>query len=134
MALVELIQAWPRASIILISALVSLFINGVNYLVLDKDKMRESREKQKQFREQMKVHKDNPQKMMEINKEMMSHMGENMRHSLKPMLITFLPIILVFGWIRGAYAETTIASQWFWYYFVSAIAFSILFRKLFKLP
>jgi len=36
--------------------------------------------------------------------------------------------------VRGVYAETTLASSWFWYYLVSAMIGSIIFRKILKLP
>jgi len=129
-----LIQANPRVSIILISIIVSFFISLVNYLVLDKEKVRELRGKQKALSEEMKKHKDNPQKMMEIQKEMFSHMGENFRHSLKPMIITTIPLLVVFGLIRGEFNTTTLASTWIWYYIGASIIASLFFRKLFKLP
>jgi uncharacterized membrane protein (DUF106 family) len=128
------IQANPRLSIILISIVVSFFISLINYLVLDKEKVRALREKQKTLNEEMKKHKDNPQKMMEIQKEMFSHMGENLRHSFKPMIITTIPLLIVFGLIRGEFNETTLASTWIWYYIGASIIASIFFRKLFKLP
>lgn len=131
---VTLVQTYPAISIIVVSGLISLFISLVNYFVLDKDKVRELREKQKDLNAQLKVHKDNPQKLQEIQKEMMSHMGENMKHSFKPMLITTIPLLVVLPFIRHLFAETSLAGSWFWWYFVSAIIFSMIFRKLFKLP
>jgi uncharacterized membrane protein (DUF106 family) len=59
---------------------------------------------------------------------------ETMKHSFKPMIITFLPIIVFFGMIRGWYATTEIASSWIWFYIGGSIVSSIFFRKLFKLP
>lgn len=130
----EFISSYPRTAIILIGFIISFFITLINFLVLDKDKMKAMRERQKELQEKLKQHKDDPAKAMEINKEMFSHMGENFRHSLKPMLITFIPIIVVFHWVRGEFAGTTIQATWFWYYFVTAIISSLIFRKIFKLP
>ncbi|MCH8873648.1 hypothetical protein IH824_12920 [candidate division KSB1 bacterium] len=45
MVIVEIIQAYPKWSIIVIALLVSLFISLINYFVLDKDKMKEMNEK-----------------------------------------------------------------------------------------
>ena len=128
----ELIIANPKLSIIVISGLVSLFISLVNYFVMDKEKVKNSRERQKELQGQMKEHKGNPAKMMEIQKEMMSHVGENFKHSLKPMMITLIPILIVFAWIRNVF--TGVLSGWIWWYLVSAIVFSMIFRKVFKLP
>jgi uncharacterized membrane protein (DUF106 family) len=135
---IEFIQSFaqsnPRTFVILVSVLVSLFVSAVNYFVLNKERMREIRARQKSLQEEMKQHKDNPQKMMELQKEMFSHMGESLKHSMKPMLITFIPIILFFPIVRAALVTTTIASTWFWWYLVTSLVSSMVFRKLFKLP
>jgi len=134
MDLLSLIQLYPKTSVIIIGVLVSFFISVVNYFVLDKDKMRESKAKQKALQEEIKLHKDNPTKAMELQKEMMSHAMDSMKHSFKPMLITFLPIVLFFGLVRNWYATTEIAKTWIWYYIGGSIASSMLFRKWFNLP
>ncbi|NCO11520.1 hypothetical protein CO038_03960 [Candidatus Pacearchaeota archaeon CG_4_9_14_0_2_um_filter_39_13] len=132
--MIEFIQANPRVSIIGIAVLISFFISLVNFFVLDKEKIRDSKKRQKELQQSMKEYKDDPAKIMELNKEMMAHVGDSFKHSLKPMIITVVPILIVFGWIKGVFAETTIAGSWFWWYLGSAIASSLIFRKLFKLP
>ena len=127
-------QAYPKTAVIIFAFLISLFISIVNYLVLDKEKMHAIKAKQKALQEEMKKHKDNPTKLMELQKEMFSHMGDSFKHSLKPMLITIVPMFLIFPVMRNLLLETTIAKSWFWYYIASSLAFSMLFRKLFKLP
>jgi len=131
---VEIILSYPRASIIVISVLVSLFITLVNYFVLDKEKVRRVKARQKELRAEMKLAKGDAVKTMELNKELMAQTMDNMKDSFKPMLITFIPIIVVFWWIRGTFAETSLSGTWFWWYLGAAIIGSILFRKLFKLP
>ena len=132
MAFQEIITSNPKFSIVVISGFVSLLIRLVNYFVMDKEKVKSGRERQKELQNQMKEHKSNPQKMMELQKEMMSHVGENFKHSLKPMMITMIPILVVFYWIRNIF--TDILPGWIWWYLVSAIVFSMIFRKVFKLP
>ena len=131
--IIELIQSYPKSSIVIISVLVSLFITLVNFFVLDKERMREIKKKQKELNEQIKNHTD-PKKKMELTQEMMQHTMESMRHSFKPMIFTLIPMLIVFSLIRGAFNTTSIAGHWFWYYFISAIVASMVFRKLFKLP
>ncbi len=131
---IETIQAYPRTSILAIAALVSLFISIINYFVLDKEKMKASRARQKELSRGMKENKENPAKVMEMQKELMSHTMEQMKHSFKPMIITMIPILVAFWWIKGVFAETTLSGSWFWWYLIGAIAFSLIFRKLFKLP
>ena len=130
----EIIQLYPKTSIIVFAGLISLFITLVNYFVLDKDKVKDSKKKQKELRLKMKDLKDNPVKMMELQKEQMAHAMTNMKHSFKPMFITIIPILVFFWWIKASYVDTTLGGSWFWYYLVSAIFFSIVFRKIFKLP
>lgn len=130
----EFIATYPKLSIIGFALLISFIISLVNYFMLDKEKMRVIKERQKFLQEEMKKNQGNPDKLMEINKEFMSHTGDMMKHSFKPMIITFLPIILLFNYMRGAFAETTLAGSWFWWYLVASIVGSIIFRKVFKLP
>jgi len=134
MAITALIQTYPRTAIIVFSLIISLLITIVNYFVLDQNRMRELKDKQKNLQAEMKKHKDNPQKMMDLQKEMFSHMGENMKHSFKPMLITFIPLIIFFNWLRPTFAGTGIAGNWIWYYIGASIVGSLIFRKLFKMP
>lgn len=132
--ILELVQQNPKTSIIVLAGLVSLFISLVNYFVLDKEKVRAGKQRQKELQQKLKDHKDNPAKAMEVQKEMVSHMMETMKHSLKPMAFTIVPALLVFWWIRNAFAGTPIENSWIWYYIISALIFSLIFRRLFKLP
>ena len=131
-----LIQQNPKVSIILIGTAISFFISLVNYFFLDKEKLRDIKARQKELQKEMKQHqKDgNHEKVMALNKELMPMMGQMMKHSMKPMLITIIPIIILFSFIKNVYVDTAIASSWFWYYLVAAIASSMIFRKILKLP
>ena len=136
MTLVEMIQANPKISIILIAVAISLLISLVNNFVLDKDRMRSLKARQKAIQEEMKEHQKNgnQDKVMELQKEMMSGIGESFKHSFKPMLITIVPIIVLFGIVRNTFAETAIAGSWFWWYLLGAIVSSMIWRKVFRLP
>ncbi|MFA5173795.1 MAG: EMC3/TMCO1 family protein [Candidatus Pacearchaeota archaeon] len=133
MVITEFIQNNPRIGIIGISLLVTLGITIVNYFMTDKERMKELREKQKRLKEEMKKYKDNPQKMMEINKQMMEDLPEQMKHSFKPMLITIIPLLILFSWLRSNFAVTAISSTWIWYYIGFSMLFSIILRKMFGL-
>jgi uncharacterized membrane protein (DUF106 family) len=132
----EFIQAnaWnARISILVLSFLVTLFITVITYYMTDRKRMKELKDKQKALRIEIKKYKDNPQKMMELNKQMIEDMPEQLKHSFKPMLITIIPIIIVFAWLRSTFALTLIAKTWFWWYIGSSIIFSIGLRKIFGL-
>lgn len=130
----ELIQQYPKMSIIILATLVSFLISLVNYFVLDKEKMRELKAKQKALQEEAKKHKDNPQKMMDIQKEIMPISLEMMKHSFKPLLITLIPILIFFSLVSKWYAGTALAKAWIWWYIGASIISSMIFRKLLKLP
>lgn len=132
----ELIIQYPRLSIIILAAAVSFFISLINYFFMDKERLREIKSKQKELQKEMKEHQKagNHDKVMEINKEMMSYISETFKHSLKPMLITVVPVLIFFTFIKGVYVETAIAGTWFWWYIITAIISSMIFRKLLKLP
>jgi uncharacterized membrane protein (DUF106 family) len=133
MAIIELIQNYPRISIIVLSLIITLLITIVNFFMVDRKRMKEIRDKQKKLREEMKSFKDNPEKMLEINKKMMEDMPEQLKHSFKPMLVTLVPLLILFSWLRTTYAETIIASTWIWWYIGASIVFSIILRKVFGL-
>lgn len=129
----ELIQNNPRIGIIVITFLMSLFVTVVNYFMIDKDKMKELKDRQKHLKAEMKKCRDNPQKMMELNKQMMADMPEQLKHSFKPMLVTIIPLLILFKWLRTLFTITPIASTWFWYYIGFSMLFSIVLRKIFGL-
>jgi len=133
MALLELIQGNPRTAIILISILVTFFMTVVRYFMTDREKMKEIRVRQKELRKEMKNYRDNPEKMLELNKQMMADMPEQLKQSFKPMIITMIPFLILFAWLRSTFALTAIAGTWFWWYLVSAMVFGILLSKLFGL-
>ena len=130
MAIVDLIQSNPRIGIIVLSFIVTFFITVVNYFMVDKEKMKEIRDRQKELRKEMKTVRDNPEKMMELNKKMLEDLPEQMKHSMKPMIVTIIPLLIFFGWLRGTFAETAIAGSWLWWYIGSSIVFSIGMRKV----
>ncbi len=132
--IIEFIQSNPKTSIIGIAVAVSLFVTIVNFFILDKDKMRELKAKQKELQEKIKLAGNDPVKKMEYSKDMMSHTLENMKHSMTPVIITLVPMILILNWIKDVFSATSIAGSWFWWYLGAAIASSMIFRKIFKLP
>jgi len=133
MTLTDWIIANPKGSILAISFLVTLFITVVRYYMTDKEKMKALRDKQKALRAEMKEHKSDPERMMKINQQMLEDMPEQMKMSFKPMLVTMIPILLIFAWMRSTYLLTSLAGSWLWWYIGSSIVFSIILSKKFGL-
>lgn len=130
MTIKELMIANPKISIIFLAFLVTLVMTFITKKFTNQDRMKELKKIQKACQIKIKDHKGNPQKMQEIQKEMMECSMELMKHSFKPMLITFIPLIIFFWWIRGIY--TPILNHWLWYYIGAGIISSIVLRKALK--
>jgi len=65
----------------------------------------------KELQKEAKELKDKPGEMMKANKKMMETNMKYMTHSLKPTLITFIPIILIFGWMSSNFAYEPIKPE-----------------------
>ncbi len=128
-------------TIALISTGLAIMSALVRKAVLDQEKMRETKEKIKKHQEEMKkaTKSGDTKKLQKSQGDMMKLTMENLKHSFKPMLITFIPFILVFSWLRDQYSSAgTVASLagfdlgWFWWYLICAMAVSLVINKVLK--
>ena len=126
----EFMMSYPRVSVIILSFLVTLVMTLVTKKFTDQSRMKELKKMQKAYQVKLKGCKGDLKKQGEIQKEMMSCSMELMKHSFKPMMFTFLPLILLFWWIRGIYTE--ILSGWLWWYIGVSLVSSIILRKALK--
>lgn len=122
--------------------IVSLILTGIITLaykyLTNQTKMRELKEEMKNMQKSMKEMKDKPDKMMAMQKETMKKNMEYMKHSMKPTLFTFLPIIIIFGWLRGYYdalgnPQVFLGLTWIWVYIIFSLVISIALRKVLKI-
>lgn len=95
-----LLKLGPLPATIIISFLVSLLITVVYKLVTDQNLMKELKDEMKELQKEMKELKNEPKKAMEVQKKAMERNMKYMGHSLRPTLYTFIPIILIFGWLN----------------------------------
>ena len=130
MALRELMIANPKLSVIAISILVTFIMTLVTKKLTDQNKMKELKEIQKSCQIKIKSGNLTQDEMSKINKQMMECTWELTKHSFKPTLITLIPFLVLFIWIRGIYQDTF--SSWIWWYIGTSIIFSIIFRKILK--
>ena len=99
----------PTAMAIIIMAfLISLIIIIITKFTTDQTLMKKLKEEIKEYQNQSKQLKDNPSKAMEVQKKAMEVNMKYMTHSLRPTLITFIPIILIFGWMSSTFAYESI--------------------------
>lgn len=91
----------PFWSIVVISFVISLIIIICYKFFTNQNEMKRLKDEQKELQKQMKELKDNPSKVMEIQKQAMQTNMKYMMKGMKPTLITFIPIILIFGWLQA---------------------------------
>ena len=130
MALKEIIISNPKVSLVTISFLITLAMTLVTKYFTDQSKMKELKDIQKACQIKLKDNKGNLEEQKKIQKEIMACSMELMKHSFKPIIFTFIPLILIFWWIREIFLETVIANTWLWWYIGAALISSIFLRKV----
>ncbi len=93
-------------AVVILSFMISLIITLVYKFTTNQSLMKDLKAEMKEFQKQIKELKHDPKKAMEVQKRSMKINMKYMSHSMKSTLFTFLPIILIFGWMNGhlAYA------------------------------
>lgn len=133
-----MIKEWmianPKLSIVLISVIVTLAITLVTKKFTDQERMKELKKTQKKCSQKLKENredKDAIQQNLECSLEMM-------KHSFRPMLITIIPLLILFWFLRDVYNQTALAEVsfifpiWLWWYIGAGIISSLVLRKLLK--
>jgi|SRR3989344_8286932 len=124
----------PLTGMIVISFFLTLIVTLVYKWTTDQAMMKSLKDELKQHQKEMKDHKGDPKKMMEIQGRAMEKNMKYFMHSLKPMIITFIPLILVFGWLKETYngIDVLFGLSWIWSYIIFSMIFSIILRKVMK--
>jgi uncharacterized membrane protein (DUF106 family) len=91
----------PLFIVIIISAIITVLITTIYKFTTNQNLMKQLKGEMKEFQKEMKELKDDPKKMMEVNKKAMQTNMKYMSHSMRSTLITFIPIILIFGWMNA---------------------------------
>ncbi|MBT4858632.1 DUF106 domain-containing protein [archaeon] len=106
MGFLDVLLGWvlylhPALGIMVISLIVSLIITLAIRVFTDQSLMKDLRAELKELQAEMKELKNNPKKMSKINDRFMETNMKYMSQSMRPTLFTFIPIILVFGWLQA---------------------------------
>jgi len=94
--------------VLIISFAVSLIITLVYKFTTNQNLMKTLKEEQKEFQKEIKELKHDPQKAMEVQKKAMQTNMKYMGHSMRSTLFTFIPIIIIFGWMNSHIAYEAI--------------------------
>lgn len=92
-------------SILIVSLVVTVLTTLIYKFATNQAELKRIKEDMKRYQEEAKKHsKTNPKKAMELQKKMFSLSGDQMKHSFSSMIYTFLPVILIFGWMSASLA------------------------------
>lgn len=100
----------PLVGIIIISFIIAVIIVLAYKYMTNQKEMKQMKEKLKEHQKKMKELRNDPKAMMAVQKEAMQLNMKYMTHSLKPTLITFLPIIIIYGWLSAHFGYLPISA------------------------
>src|SRR3989338_4828162 len=95
-------------AVILLSFLISFVITLLYKYTTNQNLMKQLKEEIKEFQKELKSLKDSPTEMMRVQKEAMKTNMKYMSMSMKATLITFIPVIFIFGWMSSHFAFESI--------------------------
>ncbi|MEK6904214.1 MAG: EMC3/TMCO1 family protein [Nanoarchaeota archaeon] len=133
----------PALSLSIIAVILTFLVTLVYKFTTNQEKMKDMKEELKILQDQMKEHKGDPKKVMELQKQAMEKNLAYMKHSFRPTLYTFLPLIVVFSWLRTTYGGDPApvllklplvgGLTWIWFYIIISVVSSMIIRKIFKI-
>ncbi|MDO8555761.1 MAG: EMC3/TMCO1 family protein [Nanoarchaeota archaeon] len=137
----------PAIGVSIVAALLTALVTFAYKWLTNQEQMKSMKDDLKLLQQEMKLHKANPPKVMELQKQAMEKNLVLMKHSMKPTLYTFIPLIIIFGWIRTTFGAPAgevnpvlwhmpivgWGMTWLWTYLIVSILVSMLIRKLFKI-
>lgn len=139
--LFEMLFGWsvkihPLFGIAFIAFLLTLIVTLLYKYTTNQSAMKSLKDEIKSLQKEMKENKGDNNKVMQIQKEAMEKNIKYMKHTLTPMLLSFLPIVLIFGWVRATYDPFGkiffSVFGWLGSYIIFSIIFSYAMRKLLK--
>jgi uncharacterized membrane protein (DUF106 family) len=128
----------PLKGIGLLSIVLSLLVTLVYKFMTDQVLMKELKKELKKHQKHMKEHRGNSAKISEISKKSMETNMKYMQQSMKPMLITIIPFLAIFTWLRNTLGDTILIPLSFWSghlgwigtYIIFSMIFTATFRKI----
>lgn len=135
-----LMQKFPNFSIFVIGVLISLFSSLMMKLFLNQEHLKKLKKKQKDLQGRLKEcqKKGDTCEMEKINSEMMEVSMDLMKSSfsMKQFIITFVPFLLLFTWLRRVYvdpAQIFTNGGFLLRYMVAVLVSSGVYKKIFNL-
>lgn len=103
----------PALTVLIIAFLVSLISTIANKYLVDHDRNNKIQKEIKEFNNQLMVAQQNAdtQKLEKLQGEqanMLKLQSEMMMNSIKPLLVTYIPIILMFFWMKTSVIQNMV--------------------------
>ncbi len=132
--ILEIMKSYPKMSLIIISLVVSFVSTLITKHTTDQSLLKSIKERQKEIQKEIKEKKysQTDKRFLKLQKEMLELSGTMIKHSFKPTLITLIPFLLLFSFLRKIYFPL-IGNSWLWYYLVPSLLVSGFYKKLLKL-
>lgn len=97
----------PVLTVLIIAFIISLISTVANKLLVDQDEMNEIQQKSKEFQKRLRDAQKRGDgkelaKLQAEQTEMMKAQSKMMTNSFKPMIVTMVPILLIFWWMRAS--------------------------------
>ena len=125
----------PAFGIFIVTFVITLIVTLVYKFFTDQHVMKAIKAEVKKLQKDVRKHKDNPEKAMKLQKELMSKNMKVFKMNIKPMLITMLPVLIIFGWLKGVpglEGKVLWFLNWFWTYLIFTLVLSFLMRRILK--
>jgi uncharacterized membrane protein (DUF106 family) len=128
MTLTEFISAYPILSLMLVSLVVTFVSSLAQKWLTNQEHLRNLKKRQKEIQQELKNCKDECH-LKELNSEILSITGVMMKSSMRPVLVTAIPFLILFYFLRTEYVAL-LGNWWIAYYIISSIVFSLIIRKI----
>jgi uncharacterized membrane protein (DUF106 family) len=99
----------PVLLILLVSLVISVVTVIIYKFTTNQQKLKSIQDEQKSLRDELKKNQNNPDKAMKLQKRAMELSMEVMPESMKSMIFTFIPVIIIFGWLSANLSYMPIA-------------------------
>ena len=96
-----LLSLGPFWALFIISFVISLVIVVIYKYTTDQTLMKSLKDEMKEFQKEIKELKEHPEQAMKVQKKAMQTNMKYMMQSFKSTIYTFVPIIILFGWLNA---------------------------------
>ena len=96
-----LLNLGALVTVLILSLLVSLLMVFIYKWMTNQHEMKQLKGDLKKYQKRMRELRKDPEKFMEVQKKANKLNIKYMKESFKPTLVTFIPIIIIFGWMNA---------------------------------